>query len=396
MLVFRNPGLIDLDAALTMGVSVKEGDTPIGYFGTGLKFAVATILRNGGSVIMWRGQKRHEFAIEPVTIRSESFDMVTMDGARLGFTTRLGRDWEPWMAFREMASNCRDESGSYFLSRSSGTLCADHADGHTTFYVSGLDDVWPDRESILLESEPIMANEFVEVHPGHGDFIFYRGVRIATPMRPTMLRYNIRRPIALTEDRTAKWDFELHHAIERGIGGMSDPVMLREVMTCGETHLEHHLDLAGWTGLSPQFMEIAGCLGMGAESNPSLNPSVAKKARKLALKGIKEGDGVTLPPVKAAMLERACRMLTGAGYDVRAFPIIVMDSLGAGIMGLADEGRILLSRVAFEKGTRELAATLIEEYAHLRSGQGDFTRGFQDWIFDHLLAEIERGHGEPF
>ena len=42
-------------AIRTLGVSVKVGDSPIGYFGTGLKFALATILRKGGEIVLKRG-----------------------------------------------------------------------------------------------------------------------------------------------------------------------------------------------------------------------------------------------------------------------------------------------------------------------------------------------------
>ena len=38
---FCNAEPIDLNAIAIMGVSVKTGDNPIGYFGTGLKFAIA-------------------------------------------------------------------------------------------------------------------------------------------------------------------------------------------------------------------------------------------------------------------------------------------------------------------------------------------------------------------
>ena len=37
MIVFENPGEIDVAAISTFGVSVKETDNPIGFFGTGLK-----------------------------------------------------------------------------------------------------------------------------------------------------------------------------------------------------------------------------------------------------------------------------------------------------------------------------------------------------------------------
>jgi hypothetical protein len=43
MLFFCTPGLIDLEAVFTFGVHAKETENPIGYFGTGLKYAIVTL-----------------------------------------------------------------------------------------------------------------------------------------------------------------------------------------------------------------------------------------------------------------------------------------------------------------------------------------------------------------
>lgn len=49
-LYFLNNGEFDVSAMLTFGVSAKESDNPIGQFGTGFKYAIAIILRLGGSI----------------------------------------------------------------------------------------------------------------------------------------------------------------------------------------------------------------------------------------------------------------------------------------------------------------------------------------------------------
>ena len=153
MIVFRNQGLIDLTAVRTLGVSVKE-EGAIGYFGTGLKFAIATILRNGGQVIIWRGEDRHEFGVSPADVRGKSFDIVTLDGAEIGFTTKLGRDWEPWMAFRELACNALDEGGEYFASEKDvGPGCGEETIIEVTG--GGIDDAYATRHDIILEDEPL-------------------------------------------------------------------------------------------------------------------------------------------------------------------------------------------------------------------------------------------------
>lgn len=44
--IFENPGEIDPRMISTFGVNVKENDSAIGFFGTGLKYAIAILLRN--------------------------------------------------------------------------------------------------------------------------------------------------------------------------------------------------------------------------------------------------------------------------------------------------------------------------------------------------------------
>ena len=122
MIVFENPGEIDVASISTFGVSVKESDNPIGFFGTGLKYAIAILLRNNHKVTIHSGVDTHAFDTENVTVRGRSFDFVrltTNEGQpeRIGFTTEVGKTWEIWMAYRELFCNARDENGDAFLAR---------------------------------------------------------------------------------------------------------------------------------------------------------------------------------------------------------------------------------------------------------------------------------------
>lgn len=396
MIVFENPGLIDVAAITTMGVSVKE-EGAIGYFGTGLKFAIATILRNGGKITIHRGgEEELTFTAEEIIVRGEPFDRVCMNGEPIGFTTMLGRNWEPWMAFRELASNCRDEGGSYFKPGHAPPPCFSAKDGHTVIMVEGLDEVWPDRGTILLEGDPILSNEVMEVRDGVSLYVYYRGVRIFTAPRPLAFTYNLLEQVELTEDRTAKSWYHLETALERGIGMIDDRAVLRRMLTCGELFQEHHMDVPAYGSPQEAFREMARELAMGAATEKSANPAAVRSARASVICDMKPGDSVELDPVQARMLERAKEMLAAGGFKVDTFPIIVCDTLGPNICGLASEGRIFLSLMPFQKGTREVAATLLEEYAHLKSGERDCTRAFQNWLFDQLLSHAERASGEPF
>lgn len=391
MISFQNNGLIDIAAVTTMGVSVKEGDGAIGYFGTGLKFAIATILREGGEVTLWRGLEAHTFTATLLTVRGEDFQQVCMNDTPLGFTTALGRNWEPWMAFREMASNCRDENGAYCYGE------VQPIDGCTTIHVNGLDDAFAERHKILLETTPIFSNEFIDIHPsGISSFVYYRGVRIYTPSRSTAHTYNIKRQIDLTEDRTAKYSFQVHDAIISGILSCDEESVIRTALDCGQECLEHFLDFDSHVPASDAFVAVGNDLAMGSANNTRANPSVVKQSRKRAMSSMSAGDNMQMNHIEAAIFERAKMMLAKAGHNIEKFPVVCVDTLGPNIHGCASDGKIFISRMPFLKGTREVAATLLEEYAHLVSGQADCTRGFQNWLFDQILVNAESVNGEPF
>lgn len=393
MLIFQNPGLIDTLAITTMGVSVKEGEGAIGYFGTGLKFAIATLLRNGCTITIYRGDEPLTFTAVPMEVRGQEFEAVHMNGQPLGFATTLGRNWLPWMAFRELASNCRDEGGEYWRGDNLVTM-----DTHTTIIVGGeaIMGVWSERKSIMLEGSPSITNEHAEIREGASPYVFYRGVRILKTPRPMASTYNILTPLTLTEDRTAKNWYEVEMAIERCIGALEDRAQLRRTLTCGEAYGEHHMNVPAYGNPQAAFRDVAREIGMGSATEANANPHAVAFARASAIKDMKPGDGVTLDAVQIKMLERARSMLEAGGFAIAEFPVIVCDTLGPNIHGMAKDGNIFLSLLPFAKGTREVAATLLEEFAHLKSGQADCTRGFQNWLFDQLLVRAERAAGDPF
>ena len=164
---FCNLEPIDLNAIAIKGVSVKIGDNPIGYFGTGLKFAIATLLRSGHKVTLYRDGAVIPFSAETETVRGEEFQRVLMGAERLGFTTQLGRNWEPWQAYRELSCNCMDEKGVIDDTRPDG-------EWGTVFEVEGeaIAECHRNRREIFLGSSPRSASNECSIHAGETQYAF--------------------------------------------------------------------------------------------------------------------------------------------------------------------------------------------------------------------------------
>lgn len=210
MIVFENPGKLDLRLLLNMGTSVKEEDA-IGTFGTGLKFALAVLLREKQQVTLSIGTESYAISTIEQEIRGKSFEILHLSGfapeyhePSLGITTKLGKNWKLWHAFRELWSNCMDEGGRVYQSGKEQPKYEDHT---TTFTVVGaeFEKIWEEREDFLLfpSAIPLFQTPEVQVFSQAKSRVYYKGIQVAENTGLTAsFSYNLLGKVQLTEDRT--------------------------------------------------------------------------------------------------------------------------------------------------------------------------------------------------
>jgi hypothetical protein len=393
--VFENPGEIDAAAIRTFGVSVKEGENPIGFFGTGLKYALAILLRTGHTVTVQSGVRKHRFALKEIAIRGEAFQVVTMDRQELGFTSQVGKTWELWMAYRELHCNCKDEGGTVFIADQPPKPVA----GVTRVIVGGEDfrHEHDKRSSFILLGEPRLKLENCEVYDGESRGVFYRGILVhRLPQAETSrFTYNITGRVDLTEDRTAKHPYMFPHMIAASILQADDETFLNDVLALDNKFYEHHFDFKepvyGTKPATP-FLNVVERLTKHAAGRTSLSAQMAYKTAKRAT--LAPATAV-LVGVEAEVLQISVKFAGGLGFPVDDYPIIVTDALGPNILGMAENDRIYVSRLAFMQGTKRVAGTLIEEFIHLRYKYQDETHSMQNFLLDRLVSLGEQMSGEP-
>lgn len=399
MIVFQNPGEIDVRSISTFGVSVKAGDNPIGFFGTGLKYAIAVLLRTGHEVTIFSGLRRIDFGLLAEDVRGQEFQFVTMavDGAApspIGFTTQLGKQWELWMAYRELACNCQDEQGTI---RHTTADVQSPEDGQTTIVVRGdaFESVYQDRHLYILDDQPQITSDMLEVRTRQGHALFYRGVQVMQLNKPGLYTYNLLAKLELTEDRTVKSSWEVSHRLATNILKSKDKRFLFDVLTADDHHFESGLDFHGW-GVPPsdEFIETVGSIAQDRRLKVN---ETAMKVWKDVTRSVYTPAEVELTTVQRKALEKALDFCAGIGFPIRgSYPIKVVESLGEGGLGLAEENTIFIAERVFHLGgTKQLASTLIEEYVHLRHGYKDMTRDLQSFLFDKVVSLGEELQGEP-
>ncbi len=398
MIVFKNDGEIDVRSISTFGISVKEGSNPIGFFGTGLKYAIAVLLREGCKVQIFSGLTVIDFALKHEEVRGQKFDFVTMavDGAtpyEIGFTTELGKMWDLWMAYREIACNCKDENGDGSYEMDLPEALADI----TQIIVTGdqFEGIFANRNEYILEDQPWLSNSLMEVRRYEGSHFFYRNVRVMPFNKRSVYTYNCKSSIELTEDRTVKHQWYPAHYIAKFIMQSDDASFIRNVLTAKDDTIEHGLDYTGQS-FTPSDTFLATVADLVSDRLTQVNMSAVKVWRDATESKISPKE-IVLTKVQQISMDRALDFCGKIGFDIRdAYPIKVVESLGSGTLGLAEDETIFIAERVFQMGgAKQLASTLIEEYLHLRHGWKDMTRELQNFLFEKMVSIGEELVGQP-
>lgn len=386
---FQNPGEIDLRAVSLFGANAKPNSAnPIGYFGTGLKYACAILLRTNHKLEIWVGATRHELTVKNDKFRDKDLQIIYLDNQPLSYSTELGKDWPLWAVLRELECNAKDEGG--FSTRQELAPRA----GHTTIRVYGgaFYNEYEKMGEIFLPktAKPLYRSEAVEIYPGKSSQVYYRGVKVHTLEKPSIYTYNILDRLELTEDRTLKYGFYAAHKATWAIVGSDESRVINAAIVAPKDYWENCLDF----NIGIPSTEFLACVKDQIKSkNIRLSPS----ARKAYLDNTKESiswDALILTPQQQSTLNWAKGILRKLQFDPDRYDIIVCESLGEEVIGHADRtnNQIRLALRCFQIGHRMVASTLLEEYIHLAQNLDDMTRGMQNYLFDMLLSLLDDQH----
>lgn len=267
-IVFTTPGELDIRAFTTFGLSAKPGsDNPIGKFGTGLKNAVAMLMRNDCGIKVFIGTTEYEFLTVDDNFRGQNFKQIRMRKRQsllkrwqyvdMPFTTELGKFWEPWQAFRELESNTRDEGGLTYVDSSPGP-----ESGRTTIIVSGLkfEQAYKDRDKTFLPNALTKreGDDRVQVFNEPSKHLYWRGIRVFDLDKPSVYTYNILEDMELTEDRTLKYVWQAQAKVAAYVARSRDPKMISSVVSANaEKFFEGRLDWDyAYVSPSAEFKEV--------------------------------------------------------------------------------------------------------------------------------------------
>lgn len=374
--IFGNQGLIDPRMWSTFGVSVKDSTNPIGQFGTGLKYAIAVLLRNKRQISITSGPNKFEFSTKPMELRGKEFEQIYCNDEPLPFTTHLGSGWELWQAYRELCSNAIDEGGGHDIK------------GETTITAELGDIVHSD---VFLSPRPtLISSNTCQVLKGESRFIYLKGVRVHSLQTPSKFTYNLLCG-DLTEDRTLKFTWQLNSTVGHSLASCEDKDVVFDLVTQTKGYFEEQIpEYAFGEVVSEEILELVSRI---QRDGKYILPGLLAKA--LALKGNSEIETTEPDWRQRAIIDKAKEFCRKIGYEVK-FPILYAPNIGTSTLALADTKRqiILLSERLLSQGTKQVVSALIEENIHLEKGLSDCTYELQSYLFDQIVSLSERIVGE--
>ena len=441
-ILIQNDGEIETNSFELIGASTKRDEKgKIGFFGSGLKYSIAYMMRKGIDFKIFSGFQELKFSTIPEKLKEKAFDRICINGKPTSYTVTMGPTWtKDWFVLREIYCNAIDE-GTCTLIKSTSDVRP--SEGKTRIYVQLTDELKAVIESwdsyFADEREPLFVSERiytcylgsedgsvytqpVAVYPKTNGTVYRRGIQVYNSDR-LMYDYGFTN-ISINEDRTAKHGAAVSYAPLGIFSLFSNEGYIKSVLRSGEddkpsfeyaalstTDLENEIS-DKWIRFSQEnTLVVKEKSGKYAEyisdskNEVFLIPGMFARLLKQSHPGISIlgmgaviGDvafsEIELTPKMSFLLKQVLASLEEMKYSV-PFEISVADFEDERIMGHADipNKKIRIAASTFDKGRREIAMTIMEETEHIKSKSGDESREFQTHIFSQWLKSMEEANG---
>lgn len=412
-----NEGLIEKGAFALMGASTKrEDDKKIGFFGSGLKYSVAVLLKHKNDFKIFSGLEEIKLSTKKTKFRDQNFDIICINGKKTNLTTDMGPDWEEWFAIREIYCNALDEKDCLIEVVDE----INPIEGKTAFFISISDnlhkllDNWNDYFSNKRE-DLICWDEKTRIYNGGRDLTVYRkGVQcFKSTGRKSLFDYDLSW-IKINESRVIKDSFDILYYLPMEIAKIADSKVITmifnhiinsyEEQMCWDCVSEFNsvwLDMIGNKKLINK--DIAGYFTDKIENEECLILPY-----KL-IKGLQScfGDKITVvgqsddnkrfvvvekEPKHIALLDQCFEFFNRAGFKIK-YPIKIAIFKDKNVLGSIDREDIILSTDVFDCGKKRIIETILEETFHIESQAKDLTRRFQDHLITQFVSLLEQKTG---
>ena len=441
-ILIQNDGEIETNSFELIGASTKRDEKgKIGFFGSGLKYSIAYMMREGIDFKIFSGLNELKFTTVNEQLKGKDFERICINGKETSYTVTMGPTWkEDWFVLREIYCNALDEGTCTIVKN---TENVGYSEGKTRIFIQLTEELeqvikewdayFADERTPLFVTDEIYTcymggedggvyEQKISVYPKTNGTLYRRGIRVDTNKR-LMYDYGMD-AVSINEDRTAKHSGALSYVTIGIFASFANEDYIKSVLRSAEdaiapseyNHLKTsdiHSDVSEkWGPFSDENLlvveERSGKYSTQIqESNKEvfLIPSLFARALKTKRPGISIlGMGAVIgktgfceveqTPKMTFLLSEVLKSLKEMRYAV-PYDIQVVDFDDEKVMGQADMAnkKIFIAATTFDAGRREIAMTLMEECEHIKSKHPDETRAFETHIFSQWLKSMEEANG---
>lgn len=414
-----NKGEIEMGGLHLIGVSSKRGDeSKIGFFGSGNKYAIATLLRAKIPFKIYSGTKQVKIETEPVLFRGTMYRQILIDGEKTSLTTDMGPDWENWFAVREMYCNAQDEGEAEMkvARQPKGVV------GKTKIFIELTDEL--ERffkvinEYILIDK----TNQLETVETSYGKVSLYparadreeivcyrKSIRIFPKnTRKALFKYDFEK-IQINESRMYMFEHEVRERIASFLAVTENQSIIQHYLHAYKGTYEEN---AAWEytsdKLSNGWYELLQDRRVYPESialqtgdaegkaNAYIVPDklaeiISKQFPDIVVVGYQKGRQFTeLEPTKEEQtkIETAIAELGKIGYEITSHIVLTEVKLSDVVAWYERENNTIYLTRKHLGSLSYLKNTLLEEHFHML-GHEDGQRAFVSFLIDEIIKEKE-------
>jgi len=425
-LKIQSNGEIEQEAFTLIGASSKRNDnTKIGYFGSGLKYSIASLIRNEIHFKIFKGANEIIFDKVEKNFRNETYYAISVNGQETSLTTTMGgKDWDlPFAPIREIYSNAIDEDEDAILEKTNSIF---GEDGKTTFFIYFNENVRHFHENFNLyfcnkNKNVLHTNQYATAYPQTQE----NDLRL---FRKGILCLHDEKVKALYSYNSNHFDINESRVLSNNYGALIQisafwkkcqnieliQSMVKSLVGGNAGYYEHNLHFGTYLeDFSVEWKELFNDLKcVPAEMVMFCNDNDLKGRLVLPLKLLKplfeqfpdldilglskNSKGVNFVIEKnpsQILLDKvidAISKLNETRYVHRLNNINIeyVKFNEKDVFGLADENKIYLSTKLDTFSVDEIAKVIIEENEHNITGLNDETRGFQNHLFSLYFDEL--------
>lgn len=414
-LTISNKGLLDVRLVSLMGGTTKRGnDYKIGRFGSGLKYALAWLVRNNVDFKIFIGHQEVQITTRTERIQGTDFDVLYIDGERTSISSSMGTDWEAWMIVREIFCNAIDE-GDYERTITDEPT---GAEDRTTFCLQLIDgikdtvDNWSDY--FLYGTAPLYETKEFAIYPPGPHLSFYKnGVLIHRQKESTgVFNYDIK---AAHINELREYKGYAVADLARIIKQLDRQYVEMFLSKLTDGHYEYEMDYPSWYGEWAQgWKDAIGQAKIIAHDDlqtfqergikidtaglipvpKMLFESLSEKFEGIS--AVRRADKVasfyeTFDSELELQIKSALAILETCNYEVPAELNFIYGEFGDKSVFArinTEDKTVMYSTELKHKSRFMVCATIIEECEHFKTGHGDESRAFQQHFIDLFTKQL--------